>query len=642
MLDLFVVVSKGGIVLWRKQFAASGAAAVDATVNAAIKDYIIASRRTGIATTDLDDAAFIASNKVKWAFDNTYGLIFLLVHQKALQLHYVDDFIVAARDLFLSQCAKQLRIAFPAQSATQNAADVPVTPKWPSFESFEDVFLELLQSFENNAAAESKRSAPRRFEETNKFATTAEGVKTHPAGVKPQHQIPAPPSPKLLDTPRSPTGKKSPRVSKTTKSPVPPSKPGFVRGQRKWDGSITEAEARTLDYSTPAGDQEGAVEASDLVNEDDLGEITKDGLYDAREMDEPDREPTPDAEELDEESEYDYVDTPPSKTTSSTGILSYFSNMLTRKPLMDADLDPVLAKMSEHLISKNVASDAAQHLSTTIRSALIGTTLPSSFSSLASVVRTQTETAVKRILTPTTSLDVLRDILAVREKRPYSIVFVGVNGVGKSTNLSKVAFWLLMNKLRVLVAACDTFRSGAVEQLRVHVRNLRAVAEQQMRGAAGGLGAGAVELYEKGYGKDSAAIAKEAIAYAAANRFDVVLVDTAGRMQDNEPLMRALAKLVTVNNPDKIIFVGEALVGNEALNQLSKFNAALKDYSGLDQPRQIDGIILSKFDTVDDKVGAALSMTYITGQPILFVGTGQTYTDLRKMNVPSIVRTLLA
>lgn len=128
---------------------------------------------------------------------------------------------------------------------------------------------------------------------------------------------------------------------------------------------------------------------------------------------------------------------------------------------------------------------------------------------------------------------------------------------------------------------------------------------------------------------------------AASNQFDVVLIDTAGRMQDNEPLMRALAKLVAVNNPDKIIFVGEALVGNEAVDQLTKFNQALQDFSGMQNPRHIDGMILTKFDTIDDKVGAALSMTYITGQPIYFVGTGQTYTDLKNLRVSHVVQSLL-
>ncbi|CAB5382770.1 unnamed protein product [Rhizophagus irregularis] len=124
----------------------------------------------------------------------------------------------------------------------------------------------------------------------------------------------------------------------------------------------------------------------------------------------------------------------------------------------------------------------------------------------------------------------------------------------------------------VLIAACDTFRSGAVEQLRVHVRNLNALGQNSN-----------VELYERGYRKDAARIAKDAINYAKINKFDVVLIDTAGQRTIN-------ASLASVNNPDKIIFVG------------------------LQDPRHIDGMILTKFDTVDDKVGAALSMTYTTGQ----------------------------
>jgi signal recognition particle receptor subunit alpha len=98
---------------------------------------------------------------------------------------------------------------------------------------------------------------------------------------------------------------------------------------------------------------------------------------------------------------------------------------------------------------------------------------------------------------------------------------------------------------------------------------------------------------------------------------------------------------VRVNLPDKVLFVGEALVGNEAVDQLVKFNQALKDLSDVHKPRQIDGILLTKFDTIDDKVGAAISMAYATGQPILFVGTGQTYTDLKKLNVRTVLDALL-
>jgi signal recognition particle receptor subunit alpha len=97
-----------------------------------------------------------------------------------------------------------------------------------------------------------------------------------------------------------------------------------------------------------------------------------------------------------------------------------------------------------------------------------------------------------------------------------------------------------------------------------------------------------------------------------------------------------------VNKPDKLIFVGEALVGNEAVDQLKKFNKALSDFSGLAEPRSIDGILLSKFDTIDDKVGAAVTMTYVTGKPILFVGVGQGYEDLEELDVNSVVGTLLS
>ena len=148
-------------------------------------------------------------------------------------------------------------------------------------------------------------------------------------------------------------------------------------------------------------------------------------------------------------------------------------------------------------------------------------------------------------------------------------------------------------------------------------------------------------MHAQGYGKDASNIASDGIKYAAQMGYDVVMVDTAGRMQDNEPLMRSLSKLVTLNNPDLVLFVGEALVGNEAVDQVSGFNQALAEYSASKQPRLIDGIMLTKFDTIDDKVGAALSLVYTTGKPIVFVGVGQTYTDIRNLNVDHVVKALM-
>jgi len=297
---------------------------------------------------------------------------------------------------------------------------------------------------------------------------------------------------------------------------------------------------------------------------------------------------------------------------------------------------PVLEKMKDHLIGKNVAADISQKLCDSVSAKLEGKVL-GTFTGIASTVKATLNEALLQLLSPRYRIDILRDVLeAKRLKHPYVVTFCGVNGVGKSTNLAKICFWLIENNLRVLVAACDTFRAGAVEQLRTHVRHLNALHpaerhnDQQM-----------VQLYEKGYGKDAAGIAMEAINFARDTVIDVVLVDTAGRMQDNEPLMRSLSKLIHINQPDLVLFVGEALVGNEAVDQLVKFNQALADHSTSENPHLIDGIVLTKFDTIDDKVGAAISMTYITGQPIVFVGTGQTYIDLKQLNAKAVVRALM-
>ncbi|KAG8802196.1 hypothetical protein FRC16_010178 [Serendipita sp. 398] len=302
----------------------------------------------------------------------------------------------------------------------------------------------------------------------------------------------------------------------------------------------------------------------------------------------------------------------------------YFSSLFSRltglagttRPLTQQDLAPVLAGMKEHLMKKNVAREIAERVCDGVGKSLEGKKV-GGLKSIRGEVKNALEESITRILTPKSSTDILHAIrlkkstgagtgagggigigigaggggnVKVKGSDPYSLTFVGVNGVGKSTNLSKVAFWLLQNDFRVLIAACDTFRSGAVEQLRVHVRNLGMLVDREREEEAaeerneGGKGEKEkkekrIELYERGYGKDAAGIAKDAIVYAKESGFDVVLIDTAGRMQDNEPLMRALAKLVAINQPDKIVFVGEALVGNEAVDQLVKFDRALRDFT---------------------------------------------------------------
>jgi signal recognition particle receptor subunit alpha len=318
-----------------------------------------------------------------------------------------------------------------------------------------------------------------------------------------------------------------------------------------------------------------------------------------------------------------------------SGMFSFFKGITGGSVITAEALEPVMDQIREHLIGKNVAAEISQQLCDSLSRSLVGKS-KSNFRGIQSIVKESLEEALTRILSPARRIDILRDVMSSKAKgKPHTIVFCGVNGVGKSTNLLKICYWLLENNLTVLIAACDTFRAGAVEQLRTHQRKLEALYP-----AEGGKKKNVI-LYEKGYNKDDAAIAGDAIRFGHNEGYDVVLVDTSGRMQDDEKLMRSLAKLIRVNDPSMVLFVGEALVGNEAVDQLTKFNKALADHSESEKPRLIDGIVLTKFDTIDDKVGAAISMTYTTGQPIVFVGTGQSYPDLKKLNVKSVVQALL-
>ncbi|KAG6488782.1 hypothetical protein ZIOFF_050033 [Zingiber officinale] len=275
--------------------------------------------------------------------------------------------------------------------------------------------------------------------------------------------------------------------------------------------------------------------------------------------------------------------------------------------LEKSDLQTALKALKDRLMTKNVAEEIAEKLCESVAASLEG-------KKLGSFTRVSTTVHVKgNNLSKSSAADVH---VAKEQGRPYVVVFVGVNGVGKSTNLAEVAYWLLQHNSNVMLAACDTFWSGAVEQLRTHARRLQ------------------IPIFEKGYEKDPALVAKEAIQEAKRNSSDVVLVDTAGRVRVRPGRLKTFL-------PDLVLFVEEALVGNDAVDQLTKFNQKLADLSTVPNGRLIDGILLTKSDTIDDKVGAALSMVYVSGAPVMFVGCGQSYTDLKKLDVKSIVKTLL-
>jgi signal recognition particle receptor subunit alpha len=319
-----------------------------------------------------------------------------------------------------------------------------------------------------------------------------------------------------------------------------------------------------------------------------------------------------------------------SSSSWGSSLQGLLGTSMGNKVLTEEDLEKPLEEMHAMLTSKNVANDISTEMCNSVKLALVGKRMQS-FHRVKTAVRQSLEKVITKLLQPSNdrNVDLLRSVVTKRDgtifrsgqKEPYTIVMVGINGVGKSTSLAKIAYYLKSNGCSPMLAACDTFRSGAVEQLNVHSKCLE------------------VPLYHKGYAKDPSSVAKEAIAHAQEEGHDVVLVDTAGRMQNNVPLMKALSKLVVENKPDLVLFVCEALVGNDGIDQLIMFNKALKSGG---HSRQIDGIVLTKFDTVSDKVGAALTMTHVTGAPIAFIGTGQKYNHLKKLSTQDVIASLFA
>ncbi|MDD2836410.1 MAG: signal recognition particle-docking protein FtsY [Methanothrix sp.] len=198
------------------------------------------------------------------------------------------------------------------------------------------------------------------------------------------------------------------------------------------------------------------------------------------------------------------------------------------------------------------------------------------------------------------------------KEKPVKILFVGVNGTGKTTSIAKVARYLMNQNYSVVLAAGDTFRAGAIEQLEVHGNSL------------------GLKVVKHKTGGDPAAVIFDAVEYAKAHNKDIVLADTAGRLHTNINLMDQMRKIVRVTKPDLLIFVDEAIAGNDAVERARLFNESVP----------IDGSILTKTDA-DAKGGSAISIAYITGKPVLFLGIGQTYPDLVKFEPEWLVDRLM-
>ncbi|KAJ6406948.1 hypothetical protein OIU84_010458 [Salix udensis] len=623
MLEQLLIFTRGGLILWTcKEL---GNALKGSPIDTLIRSCLL-EERSGAASYNYDAPG--ASYTLKWTFHNDLGLVFVAVYQRILHLLYVDELLAMVKHEF-SQIYDPKRVEYfdfdetfrqLRKEAEARAEELKkVKPVGKSVNDGRKLVMKKGSGFdggnkknnsESNEGGNGDDGKGRKLENGHSYGNHNAAVVQGNRGMGLANgKENASSNNEAFDVTKlqklkNKGGKKTSDTSVVSKGSKVDPKKKVTKKNRVWDDTPKDAK---LDFTDNV---EENVNENIEVMAADQGE----SMMDKEEIVSSDSE----------DDEYEVVSKDSKPDAKKKGwFSSMFQSIAGKANLEKADLEPALKALKDRLMTKNVAEEIAEKLCESVAASLEGKKL-ASFTRISSTVQAAMEEALVRILTPRRSIDILRDVHAAKEQRkPYVVVFVGVNGVGKSTNLAKVAYWLLQHKVSVMMAACDTFRSGAVEQLRTHARRLQ------------------IPIFDKGYEKDPAVVAKEAIQEATRNGSDVVLVDTAGRMQDNEPLMRALSKLIYLNNPDLVLFVGEALVGNDAVDQLSKFNQKLADLSTSPNPRLIDGILLTKFDTIDDKVGAALSMVYISGSPVMFVGCGQSYTDLKKLNVKAIVKTLL-
>jgi len=279
--------------------------------------------------------------------------------------------------------------------------------------------------------------------------------------------------------------------------------------------------------------------------------------------------------------------------------LSSIIEKVSVKEISNKDIEPILDEILIALVENDVAYDVAEKIISGIKSSLIGLKIKRG-KDVRNIIIDGVRNSILKILKEPKPLDLIEIITSVRKSGDVArLVFVGVNGVGKTTTIAKICKLLLKRGLKVVVSASDTFRAGAQEQLEIHAKRV------------------GVPIIKHKYGSDPAAVAYDAVCYAKSRGFDAVLIDTAGRMHTDTDLMDELRKIKRIVKPHLTILVVDSLTGNDAIEQARLFDRSIG----------VDAVIIAKVDA-DVKGGVAISIVSTIGKPIMFIGTGQSYDDL--------------
>ena len=289
-----------------------------------------------------------------------------------------------------------------------------------------------------------------------------------------------------------------------------------------------------------------------------------------------------------------------------------FFSFIREKTISDKHVEDTLWELEMGLLEGDVAMEVASEVVDSVKQNLVGKKIKRSNDITEYTFNALRDAVAEIIDIPGKNMTEM-----IEEKKaqgePLVVMFVGINGTGKTTTIGKLANYYLKKGYTPVIAASDTFRAGAIEQVNYHADNV------------------GVKLIKHQKGSDPAAVAYDAIEHARAQGKELVLIDTAGRMQTNTNLMDEMKKIKRVANPDLVIFVGDALTGNDATEQAVKFNDAI----------DVDGVILTKADA-DSKGGASLSIGYVIKKPILFLGMGQGYDDIMEYDAQWMLNQLFS